>query len=194
MQNTSITSQYNNSPFPVYPYHTAISTDLDIIHLPEKNSSGGGVNHASMGCGLWVLCGFLVFIIAEKMFSTGSDDQDDEAEPQSSGEQKYDNNNCAGPVELCKRNRVATNGDSNGLRKEQQPNGLRKLGNGVKGCNGYANGFGTKGNGVKLASNGFCGAREAENKCGEEFFFGLVESAVELSLPHGKETLSSGLT
>nr|AXY94689.1 paramyosin long form [Habrobracon hebetor] len=44
--------------------------------LNKKSAKG----HPSTICGLWVLAGFLVFIIAEKMFPHGDDDEDDEDE------------------------------------------------------------------------------------------------------------------
>lgn len=98
-----------------------------------------------MGCGLWVLSGFLVFVIAEKLFC-GSGEEETEA----AKADHFENNNCA--------DKVVKNGmvkPVNGLTKNGECNGFKKSLNGVnyKNCNGYTNGF-PKANGVKPL-NGF---------------------------------------
>ncbi|OXU27082.1 hypothetical protein TSAR_008387 [Trichomalopsis sarcophagae] len=149
-------------------------------HAAANTAKGSGVNHASMGCGLWVLAGFLVFVVAEKMFSGvgNPDDEDDNAEemgreneavativPKKTNE--LENNNCDGQLGDCPKlgNNGFANGDVtkiNGLK-----NGLRKV-NGIdyKKFNGYANGF-AKINGVK---NGFCADAREKRTCLESFF------------------------
>lgn len=115
-----------------------------------------------MACGLWVLAGFLVFVVAEKMFSgVGNADDDDQEEHENEAvatmypkkAKELENNNCNGQLDDCLK--LGKNGFANGqlTKINGLNNGLRKV-NGIdyKKCNGYANGF-AKSNGVK---NGFC--------------------------------------
>ncbi|XP_031785149.1 zinc transporter ZIP13 isoform X2 [Nasonia vitripennis] len=135
-------------------------------HAAANTAKGRSVNHASMGCGLWVLAGFLVFVVAEKMFSGvgNPDDEDDNAEEKERENEpvatmvpkktkKLENNNCDGQLAVCLK--LGKNGFANGdvTKINGLKNGLRKV-NGIdyKKCNGYANGF-AKSNGAK---NGFC--------------------------------------
>ena len=157
--------------FYLYQYYRT----KEYLFLSDKNSS---VNHASMGCGLWVLCGFLVFVIAEKMFSGDSgDDQDEEELSPIDAPKKisipHENNNCTEFDEFSKLNKnghingatskvngIKLNGQitkSNGMKRDLQQSGLKKQSNGVNGvkyCNGYTNRF-TKSNGIKPVSNGY---------------------------------------
>lgn len=99
-----------------------------------------------MGCGLWVLGGFLVFVIAEKIFNCNSNEEHKEFK-----NEPLENNNCAEKKNgLVKPEQNKDNGMVNG-----ECNGVKKRLNGIehKHSNGYMNGF-AKTNGVNPL-NGF---------------------------------------
>ncbi|XP_077283972.1 zinc transporter Zip99C isoform X2 [Arctopsyche grandis] len=63
----------------------ALLADVFLHLLPEAWLYAQDTDHASMKCGLWVLCGLLLFIIIEKIFSEYSDSEElEEEEPKTS--------------------------------------------------------------------------------------------------------------
>lgn len=80
--------------------------DVFLHLLPEawhnENWKTVGSGHPSMACGLWVLSGFLVFVIVEKIFAVESDPEEptDAKEPETGenlnhqAEKEMENNNC----------------------------------------------------------------------------------------------------
>ncbi|XP_014208223.1 zinc transporter ZIP13 homolog [Copidosoma floridanum] len=137
-------------------------------HIEANNEQINGRvhNHATMGCGLWVLMGFLVFVIAEMIFS-GPEKKDIETPTENKNEKKLvdtlENNNYE-RVEAFKNgfaNNVVqkTNGAiCNEAEIERAAKCLRKLSNGF--VNGHVNGI-IQSNGVKPTSNGFCALKDS---------------------------------
>ncbi|CAK9805989.1 Zinc transporter ZIP13 [Anthophora quadrimaculata] len=127
--------------------------DVFLHLLPEawENSSlktGSDAVHQSMNCGLWVLGGFLVFVIAEKLFGF---EQEAEKEDASSAElevgeksnieaeKEMENNNCINLIESNPKNGFSKNlsNDFSKAIDELQPflekkNGYSQLANGYK--------------------------------------------------------------
>ncbi|XP_058808031.1 zinc transporter ZIP13 isoform X2 [Phymastichus coffea] len=107
--------------------------------LANKGNSSSGVNHDSMSCGLWVLCGFLVFIIAEKMFSSCQGSDEDEFMNSEEDIAAAENNNYS-EIDL-KYDLVGNQMTKlNGFKKNQQLNNVK---------NGLCNVEVTKINGFK---------------------------------------------
>ncbi|KAJ8670494.1 hypothetical protein QAD02_001753 [Eretmocerus hayati] len=132
--------------------------------VTEKRGNVNNVNHATMNCGLWVLCGFLVFVIAEKIFCGYNDAEDDgiEIKPKNDSHDKvslreHENNNS---TDLDKCTKKLQNGCANGnvkgingLPNHCEQNGIKKQPYSLR-SNGYTNGI-TITNGLNQKLNGF---------------------------------------
>lgn len=115
------------------------------------NYQFSGTNHPPKVSGLWVLTGFLVFIIVEKIFSNEGCHEDENAI------QELENNNSLNPVASEKRKIITPNGENytNG-----DPYDLRQ-----KSKNGYQNGFAQNGVKEKFAmANGNVVPKEGKKK------------------------------
>lgn len=66
-----------------------------------------------MTCGLWVLSGFLIFIIAEKIFIFEKDDEDDTDDKSKLLDKELDNNNCLKVNGLHGNNAILVEGNGN---------------------------------------------------------------------------------
>ncbi|XP_011505595.1 PREDICTED: zinc transporter ZIP13 isoform X2 [Ceratosolen solmsi marchali] len=155
------------------------------IHTENSNA-----DKSSMGCGIWVLFGFLIFVIAEKLFNTENIDKHDSNKDENidvlkksnmikkADAQQHENNNCSPLNEFQDCIKVIKNGFTNrevmkvnDLRKEHEQHDLKILSNSVnyKNYNGYANGF-VKDNGIKHKLNGFCANRELLNRDDDQMY------------------------
>ncbi|XP_012141704.2 zinc transporter Zip99C isoform X1 [Megachile rotundata] len=139
--------------------------DVFLHLLPEawENSSMNKVTengHPSMTCGMWVLTGFLVFVIAEKLFGFEVEEEPEDAsakgtevheETSIEDEKEMENNNCITLIGGNPKNGFSnTKTDFTKAMNELQPflekkNGYSHLSNGYKDT--HKNGFVT--NGIK---------------------------------------------
>ncbi|XP_029042554.1 zinc transporter ZIP13 homolog [Osmia bicornis bicornis] len=139
--------------------------DVFLHLLPEAwaNSSMQKVSdagHPSMCCGMWVLSGFLVFVIAEKLFGFEQEAEPDDAfanqkeildETSIEDEKEMENNNCITSMGNNLKNGFSkryTKTDFEKAMNEMQPflekkNGYSHLSNGYKDThkNGFINGI-----------------------------------------------------
>ncbi|KAL2738210.1 zinc transporter ZIP13 [Vespula maculifrons] len=136
--------------------------DVFLHLLPEawENDSlkrAENSNSPSMPCGLWVLTGFLVFVIVEKIFAFDYDPEeqqtDDNKEPSENitknletEKEEMENNNCINLIGIKQKNGYNQRCTDNEflevepfLEKKPMKNGYREMSNGVKKSkkNGY---------------------------------------------------------
>ncbi|KAG7201213.1 hypothetical protein KM043_004000 [Ampulex compressa] len=149
--------------------------DVFLHLLPEawENESlkrAEDAGHPSMACGLWVLSGFLVFVIVEKIFAFDSEGETEEASFDSDltkfenvsehrVDKEMENNNCITLIAASSRNGFSKRHPNAVLSKDmtevqpflegkttkngyaQLPNGYKDTGkNGFVRCNEYPNG------------------------------------------------------
>ncbi|XP_046752424.1 zinc transporter ZIP13 homolog [Diprion similis] len=96
--------------------------------------------HASMACGLWVLAGFLVFVIAEKIFgglAQNGDDEEDDDDEEEEDAVNVDVDDNIGLSESINRNKIKQLEllNNNNFQKELENNNcLMSNGNVKNGC------------------------------------------------------------
>lgn len=107
------------------------------LHLLPEAWASNAINkvngHPSMACGLWVLSGFLLFIIAEKMFAIGNEsevDADADSDVAADHGKILENNNCM--IIEAKTKSFAGYGKDECAQEEAFPKACK---------NGYANGY-----------------------------------------------------
>ncbi|XP_024945064.1 zinc transporter ZIP13 homolog isoform X2 [Cephus cinctus] len=100
--------------------------DVFLHLLPEawanKNLNKAYDGHRSVVCGLWVLAGFLVFIVAEKMFAGEEEEDDEEEEEEEQKKEEFSNNNSH--TELENNNCLKLDG----AKKDFMKNGMKSNG------------------------------------------------------------------
>ncbi|XP_026669803.1 zinc transporter ZIP13 isoform X2 [Ceratina calcarata] len=126
--------------------------DVFLHLLPEAwgNSflKGADAGHPSMKCSLWVLGGFLVFVIVEKLFAFDEEAEEEDAEISEEvsieAEKEMENNNCINLIANNLKNgstKRPLNEYSKAINEPflEKKNGYIKLPNGFK--DAYKNGF-----------------------------------------------------